>query len=185
MIDDTSNELNINSQKIKELSTSIKKIDSDNSTGNINLTSKKEENKFQQQNQSNEELSSITIFNRTNLNNTSSNTNFSMKKSKRPSKISKIKNEKLSFGFSKVNEKDNTSIDHDNNKKVNKDCLDKKELRWNLYNKYVGLKYKLESNNNHRIGTFFESLSTLPKIVDDKLNKSFKFDEKIKETHYN
>ena len=105
MIDDTSNELNINSQKIKELSTSIKKIDSDNSTGNINLTSKKEENKFQQQNQSNEELSSITIFNRTNLNNTSSNTNFSMKKSKRPSKISKIKNEKLSFGFSKVNEK--------------------------------------------------------------------------------
>ena len=87
--------------------------------------------------------------------------------------------------FRKLMKKANTSIDHDNNRKVNKDCFDKKELRWNLYNKYVGLKYKLESNNNHRIGTFFESLSTLPKIVDDKLNKSFKFDEKIKETHYN
>ena len=72
-----------------------------------------------------------------------------------------------------------------NNFSIYEEDFDEKGLRWDLYKKYIGLKYKLESNNNHKLGSFCNSFSILPKIVKDKLDKSFELDEQIKESHKN
>ena len=196
LIDDTSNPLKINSQKTKKLSTSIKNINlSHYSTYNIKMKIKNkiDKNKLQQTNpinDNNEELSSITNFNKTNLYN-SSLTNLSTKKGKKTSNLNKMRKTQLSYSVSKHKALDKNKFNsRDNEKKVNnfsiyEEDFDEKGLRWDLYKKYIGLKYKLESNNNHKLGSFSNSFSILPKIVKDKLDKSFELDEQIKESHKN
>ena len=196
LIDDTSNPLKINSQKTKKLSTSIKNINlSHYSTNDIKMKIKNkiDKNKLQQTNpinDNNEELSSITNFNKTILYN-SSLTNLSTKKNKKTSNLSKMRKTQLSYSVSKHKALDKNKLNsNDNEKKVNnfsiyEEDFDEKGLRWDLYKKYIGLKYKLESNNNHKLGSFCNSFSILPKIVKDKLDKSFELDEQIKESHKN
>ena len=61
--------------------------------------------------------------------------------------------------------------------------MNKDEIKTELYKNYLGLKYKLESNNNRRLKNFCNTFSSLPKIVDEKINKSFLLDKEIKESH--
>ena len=67
---------------------------------------------------------------------------------------------------------------------MNEKNFDKKELRWDLYKKFIGLKYKLQYNNNHKLENFCNTFTSLPKIVNDKLNKTFHLDEQIKKVHH-
>ena len=179
MIDDSSNKLNIKKFK-KILSFKQDKKYSFNSTGKLKVHNvKKDINN--DNNENNDNLSTISLFNKTNFYNLSSYSNLSNKKKKQNTKKGKIKNLKstLSVSQGKINY----------NEKIIKDFimkeknLDKNELKWDLYKKFVGLKYKLEYNNNHKLENFCNTFFSLPKIVNDKLNKTFHLDEQIKDAH--
>ena len=133
--------------------------------------------------QNNEELSSISHFDKNNLHNLSSYTNMPYKKAKTNVKIYNIKNTKLSSYTFKDKKSRNINNKNERNFSLNEEDLDKKELKWELYKKYVGLRYKLESCNNHKFENFCNTFSFLPKIINDNLNKSYELDEQIKETH--
>jgi hypothetical protein len=174
MIDDTSKTI----KKISPIKNNINSknnINKQNNSKNKNTDIKKNIN-----NDNSKEKLSMTSFNKTNKTNfynISSYSNLTSIKNERNSKKIKIRNSKLSF-----NTNDNKKISKFT---ISKDDFDKKDLSWNLYKKFVGLKYKLESNNNHKLDNFCNTFTSLPKIVNDKLNKSFILDEKIKETHHN
>ena len=174
MIDDTSKTI----KKISPIKNNINSknnINKQNNSKNKNTDIKKNIN-----NDNSKEKLSITSFNKTNKTNfynISSYSNLTSIKNERNSKKIKIRNSKLSF-----NTNDNKKISKFT---ISEDDFDKKDLSWNLYKKFVGLKYKLESNNNHKLDNFCNTFTSLPKIVNDKLNKSFILDEKIKETHHN
>ena len=171
-IDDTSKIINQAGPKIisKKKSMSI----TNNSIKNINIKkiiiSKKDDNI------SNEDISINTNFNKTNFYNKNLS-NLSKVKNKRKSLINEKKNNRLSF-------KTNNSIKKISKFNISEDDIDKKELSWDLYKKFIGLKYKIETNNNHKLNNFCNTFLSFPKIVNDKLNKSFKLDEKIKKTHH-
>ena len=133
--------------------------------------------------QNNEELSSISHFDKNNLHNLSSYTNMPYKKAKTNVKIYNIKNTKLSSYTFKDKKSRNINNKNERNFSLNEEDLDKKELKWELYKKYVGLRYKLESCNKHKFENFCNTFSFLPKIINDNLNKSYELDEQIKETH--
>ena len=117
-------------------------------------------------NNENNDVSSSISRNNNNFNNKSTYTNLSLKKSK-------------SNSNNKEKNKDGkTSRNNSNIGRINK-----KEIKMELYKNYLGLKYKLESNNNRKLQNFCSSLSSLPKIVDEKINKSFLLDKEIKESH--
>ena len=178
MIGDTSqNKKDI--QKLKKISIKNNINMSSNSTGNLRLK-KTKKNSFL----NNNDISSIRHFNKTNFHSISSYTNMtSINNNKRLKKNDKIKNRKLSFTSSqdKINEENKNVSKFD----ITEDILDQKELKWDLYKKFVGLKFKLESSNNHKLKNFCSTFTSLPQILNDKINESFDLDAKIKQTHNN
>ena len=173
-IDDTSK--NENHQQFKKFSL---KNYANNSTSRINnklniddITRKKS---FIN-NENNEDSSSISNLNRTNFYNISSYTNLSSINNRRNK--NNIRNTKVSFR-AKIQEKNKNVSKFDDKEEI----VDEKEMRWNIYKQYIGLKYKLENNNNHKLQNFCNTFSVLPKIVTNKMNKSFELDEQLKETH--
>ena len=91
----------------------------------------------------------------------------------------------LSFKNNKsnLNNKEKNKDGKINIKSVNIGLINKKEIKTDLYKNYLELKYKLASNNNKRLKNFCSTFSTLPKIFDEKINKSFLLDKEIKESH--
>ena len=91
----------------------------------------------------------------------------------------------LSFKNNKsnLNNKEKNKDVKINIKSVNIGLINKKEIKTDLYKNYLELKYKLASNNNKRLKNFCSTFSTLPKIFDEKINKSFLLDKEIKESH--
>ena len=180
MIDDTSNKQNI--KKLKKISSFKQdKKYSFNSTGKLKIHNIKRDIK-NDNNENNDNLSTISLFNKTNFYNISSYSNLSNKKAKQNQKKEKIKNIKstLSVSQGKINFNEKVIKDFIMNEKN----FDKKELRWDLYKKFIGLKYKLQYNNNHKLENFCNTFTSLPKIVNDKLNKTFHLDEQIKKVHH-
>ena len=151
---------------------------------------KSNKNKISSNNENNENnynLSNIPKnkhFNKTNYYNISSIFNNLSSIKNKNSRNDKIKNNKLSFISS--NNKNIKDIKDKNNSKLNNnknESFDEEDIKFDLYKNYLGLKYKLEANNNHKLKNFCSTFSSLPKKLNDKLNKSFILDEKIKETH--
>jgi len=162
MIGDTSKNKN-DIQKLKKF-TIKNNINMSNSTGNLRIK-KTKTSSFLNSN----DISSIRHFNKTNYNNISFYTNMnSNNNNKRLKKNDKIKTRKLSLTSSQ-----------------NKINLDQKELKSDLYKKFVGLKFKLESSNNHKLKNFCSTFTSLPQVLNDKINESFDLDAKIKQTHNN
>ena len=117
-------------------------------------------------NNENNDASSSYRRNNNNINNISTYTNLSF-----------IKNQTNS------NNKENNKNEKISINNINIGIINKKEIKTELYKKYLGLKYKLESNNNKRLANFCSTFSSLPKIVNEKINKSFLLDKEIKESH--
>ena len=178
MINDTTKKEN--KGKFRKLS--FYKNNTNNSTSNINNKNNLDETNTKNSCINNEfdDLSGISNANRTNFYNMSSYTNLSSLNNKRNKNKDKIRNTKASF-IEKIQEKNKNVSKFD----VKEENLDEKEMRWDIYKKYIGLKYKLEKNNNHKLENFCNTFSTLPKIVNDKINKSFELDEKLKEINQN
>ena len=117
-------------------------------------------------NNENNNLSCTYSRNNNNINNISTYTNFSIKKNQ-----------------TNLNNKENNKDGKININNANIGIMNKDEIKTELYKNYLGLKYKLESNNNRRLKNFCNTFSSLPKIVDEKINKSFLLDKEIKESH--
>ena len=150
------------SSQIKDKSKYQKSLLKNNSTQFFENDKSKDNKSYL--NNENIDASSIYSRNNNNINNISTYTNLSVIKKK-------------------TNSNNKEKKEQGNINKDNFGAINKKEFKEELYKNYLGLKYKLESNNNRKLKNFCNTFSSLSKIVNEKLNKSFLLDKEIKESH--
>ena len=192
---DTSEYININDQttnknnpinnfpnikRFKKISNneSSEKIESKNKTKGTFTISKHEKN---------ENLSTMSIFNKTDNN--------SLKKTGRNHYNYSIKNFKLIQDLTKYNEKpkpkprekkNKINISTTMNYNSSVDDITKGDLKWNLYKDFNSLNNKIFFRiNNLKFKKFCDNANTIPKSVDDKIDKSLELDEQIKQSRIN
>ena len=191
---DTSEYININDQttnknnpinifpKIKKL----KRIFNNESSEKIESKNKTKGNITQSKCEKNENLSTISLFDKTD--------NDSIKKTGRNYYDYSIHNFKLTHDLTKCREKPKSKLSKKKNKinistsmnyNSSVDDITKGDLKWNLYKDFISLNNKIFFKNNRKLKKFCDKVTTMPKSIDDKIDKSFELDEQIKLAHIN
>ena len=130
-----------------------------------------------------DELSTLNINDNNKTNNylLSDFTNISTQKRGRKSYKIPIRNFKSTFNLTKFSDKyKSNSITMINQTSKEQE---KKDMKWNYYAYLYKLNNSIHTRNNHKFKHFCENLTTVPKNITDKINKSFELDDKIKMTH--
>ena len=192
---DTSEYININDQTTNKNNPinifpnikRYKKISNNESSEKIESKSKTKGTFTISKHEKNENLSTISIFNKTD--------NDSLKITGRNNNNYSIKNFKLIQNLTKYSEKPKSkprekknkiNISTNMNYNSSMDDITKGDLKWNLYKDFNNLNNKIFfRNNNRKFKKFCDNATTMPKSVDDKIEKSLELDEHIKQAHIN
>ena len=192
---DTSEYININDQTTNKNNPinifpnikRYKKISNNESSEKIESKSKTKGTFTISKHEKNENLSTISIFNKTD--------NDSLKITGRNNNNYSIKNFKLIQDLTKYSEKPKSkprekknkiNISTNMNYNSSMDDITKGDLKWNLYKDFNNLNNKIFfRNNNRKFKKFCDNATTMPKSVDDKIEKSLELDEHIKQAHIN
>ena len=160
-------------KKLKKISVnnSSEKFESNNLTrGNFTLTKCEK----------NENLSTISLFNKSDID--------SLIKTGRRGHNFPIRNFKLSQDLTKCSEKpkekkNKINISTSMNYNSSMDDITKGDLRWNLFKDFNNINNIIFFKNNRIFKRFCDKTADMPKSFNDKVEKSFEYDEELKRVH--
>ena len=184
---DTNEYININDEYKNEnplnIHYNIKKSLNNDSSLKFKTRNRTKENISSTKFTKHDELSTINPndYNKTNNYLLSDFTNISTQKRGRKSNKIPMRNFKSTFNLTKFSDKlKKKSLTMINQASKENE---KKDSKWNYYAYLYILNNSLRTRNNHKFQHFCDNLTTIPKDVTDKINKSFELDDKIKMAH--